>query len=125
MYTYSSVHTRIPPLRSSFSRQTGRRVKQLRQFCILIGPKILWSAVGRVALVFSVLSFAAHFWLSSTAEDVSVALQEAENGRCILMDENVQLRAERARLISPAFIDKKAAGQLALHVPERDQVTRF
>lgn len=129
MYTYSSAHTHFRPVRSAYRRPFNRRMNQIRhilkQFLLLAGPKTLWLAAGRVLLIFCAVSFFAHCWLSSMASKNAASLQEAETGRYAVMDKFVQLRAERARLISPDFIDKKAETQLALHVPEKDQITHF
>jgi hypothetical protein len=91
----------------------------------LIGPKVLWIAVGKVLLLFFPLLFLVNFWLSSTAERNAAVILAAEEGRYVLMDENIKLRAERAHLYSPEYLNTMAAKQLALYVPEKGQVTRF
>ena len=100
-----------------------------RQFCQkvfgLIGPKVLWIAVGKVLLLFFPLLFLVNFWLSSSAERNARTILAAEEGRYGLMDENIKLRAERARLYSPESLNTMAAKQLALYVPEKGQITRF
>lgn len=100
--------------------------QQLRQKALgLIGPKVLWIAVGKVLLLFFPLLFLAHFWLSSSAERNAATILAAEEGRSVLMDENIKLRAKRAHLYSPEYLNTMAANQLALYVPEKGQVTRF
>jgi hypothetical protein len=100
--------------------------QQLRRKAFgLIGPKVLWIAVGKVLLLFIPLLFLVHFWLSSSAERNAVTILVAEEGRSVLMDENIKLRAKRARLYSPEYLNTMAANQLALYVPEKGQVTRF
>lgn len=115
-----SAPTYCRPMMSSPMRQ------QLRQKAFgLIGPKVLWIAVGKVLLLFFPLLFIVNFWLSSSAERNAATILAAEEGRYGLMDENIKLRAERARLYSPEYLNTKAAKQLALYVPEKGQVTRF
>ncbi|MBU1986901.1 MAG: hypothetical protein KJ846_06700, partial [Proteobacteria bacterium] len=100
--------------------------QHLRQKALgVLGPKILWMAVGKVLLFFCPLLLLANFWLSSSAGRIAVALEDAEQGRYLLMDEHIKLRAERARLYSPEYLNKRAASQLALYVPGKEQVTRF
>jgi hypothetical protein len=108
-----------PMFSSSMRRQVCQKV------IALIGPKVLWVAVGKVLLLFFPLLFLVNFWLSSSAERNAVIIQTAGEGRYVLMDENIKLRAERARLYSPEYLNTIAAKQLALYVPEKGQITRF
>ena len=120
MFISQSAQTYIRPVMASPMRQ------QLRQKILgLIGPKVLWIAAGKVLLLFCPLLFLANFWLSSSADRIAVALLDAEKGRYVFMDENIKLRAERAHLYSPEYLDKIAANQLALYAPEKGQVSRF
>ena len=108
-----------PMMSSSMRRQVCQKVLSL------IGPKVLWVAVGKVLLLFFPLLLLVNFWLSATAEGNAVTILAAEEGRYVLMDENIKLRAERARLYSPEYLNTMAAKQLALYVPEKGQITRF
>jgi len=115
-----SAPTYCRPMMSSPMRH------QLRQKAFgLIGPKVLWIAVGKVLLIFFPLLLLVYFWLSSSAERNAAVILAAEEGRSALVDENIQLRAKRARLYSPEYLNTMAANQLALYVPEKGQVTRF
>jgi hypothetical protein len=96
-----------------------------QKFLGVIGPKVMWVAAGKVLLLFCPLLFVVNLWLSSSAERIAGAVLDAEKGRYVLLDENIKLRAERARLYSPQYIDKIAASRLALYAPEKKQVTRF
>jgi len=108
------------PMMSSPMRQ------QLRQKAVgLIGQKVLWIAAGKVLLLFFPLLFLVYFWLSSSAERNAATILAAEEGRSVLTDENIILRAKRARLYSPENLNTMAANQLALYVPGKGQVTRF
>jgi hypothetical protein len=123
MFTNQGVQTYIRPILSSPMRQQVRRLRQ-KTFSV-VGPKVFWVAVGKVLLFFCPLLIVVNFWLSSSAEQVASSVREAEEGRYALMDENIKLRAERARMYSPESLDKLAASQLALHLPEKGQVARF
>ena len=116
----NSAPTYCRPMMSSSMR------RQLCQKALgLIGPKVLWIAVGKVLLLFFPLLFLVNFWLSSSAERNAATILAAEEGRYGLMDENIKLRAKRAHLYSPEYLNTMAANQLALYVPEKRQVTRF
>jgi len=108
-----------PMISSSLRRQVCQKILGL------IGPKVLWIAVGKVLFLFFPLLFLANVWLSSSAERNAATILVAEEGRYVLMDENIKLRAERARLYSPEYLNTMAAKQLALYVPEKRQITRF
>lgn len=120
MFINQSVQAYSRPIMPSSIRQ------QLRQNALcLLGPKILWMAVGKVLLIFCPLLLLVNFWLSSSADRTALVLADAEKGRYVLMDEHIKLRAERARLYSPEYLNKVAASQLALYVPGKEQITRF
>lgn len=91
----------------------------------LLGSRTMMMATGKVLLVFFLVSAPAHFWLAARAERIEAALQEVEAGQSDLMDQHIALKAERANLLSPAYMEKMAAQRLALHVPEKKQVFRF
>lgn len=100
--------------------------QQLRQKVLaLIVPNGMWRVAGKVFLLFCPLLFLVNFWLTSSAERIAAEVLVAEEGRYVLMDEHIKLRAERARLYSPGYLNTRAANQLALYVPEKRQVTRF
>lgn len=121
MFINQSVQAYSRPMMPSSIRQ-----QQLRQNALgLLGPKILWMSVGKVLLIFCPLLLLVNVWLSSSADQIALVLADAEKGRYVLMDEHIKLRAERARLYSPEYLNKIAASQLALYVPGKEQVTRF
>ena len=120
MFISQSAQTTIRPMGTSSFRQ------QLRQKVLaLTTPKGLWLIAGKVFLLFCPLLFLVNIWLSSSAERVALEILAVEEGRFVLMDEHIKLRAERARLYSPDYLNEVAANQLALYVPEKRQVTRF
>lgn len=115
----------IPPsfMRQKWHQRFRLQVRQKALACL--GSKVMLVAVGKVALVFCPLSLLVHFCLSSVAEKNVATILVAEEGYSQLMDENIKLRAERARLYSPEHLDKKAAKQFSLYVPEKRQVARL
>jgi len=120
MFINQSAQVYVRPMMSSPVR---RRLWQKAKG--LLGPKVMMMAVGKMVFLFCLLLLLANFRLSSSASRVAVAVQEAEEGRYVLVDENITLRAERAYLLSPEYLEKMAAQRFALYVPEKGQVFRF
>ncbi|MDD3813032.1 MAG: hypothetical protein PHZ02_00175 [Desulfocapsaceae bacterium] len=120
MFINQSVQAYSRPMMPSSMHQ------QLRKKALsVLGPKILWMAVGKVLLFFCPLFLLANFWLTASASRLALVVEDAEKSRYVLMDEHIKLRAERARLYSPEYLNKIAASQLALYVPGKEQITRF
>lgn len=120
MFISQSAQTCIRPMMASSLRQ------QLRQKALgLFASNGLWRVAGKVLLLFCPLLFLVNFWLTSSAERIAAEILVVEEGRYVLMDEHIKLRAERARLYSPGYLNTRAANQLALYVPEKRQITRF
>jgi hypothetical protein len=126
---YPSLGSRISrfalPARSQWQRQWVRRVHHLLRRVSLLGPRVLWLASIKVVLVFAVLFLGMNLWLSSVEERVAVSRQAVEEGRALILDEHIALKAERARLLSPAHLNEMVADRLALYAPEKEQVIRF
>ncbi len=128
MFVNQSAQLYNRPMLPSFMRQKWhqRFRQQMRQKVLAyLGSKVMLVAVGKVALVFCPLLLLVVFCLSSAAEKNVATILAAEEGYSQLMDENIKLRAERARLYSPEYLDKKAAKQLSLYAPEKRQVARL
>lgn len=124
MFISQSAHTSFRPMRTSSIRQSLRqhfRQKSLGQ----IVPQGTWRVVVKVLLPLCPLVLLVNFWLSSTADRLAAEMLVVEEGRYLLQDEHIRLRAERARLYSPGYLNEVAANQLALYVPGKKQVTRF
>jgi len=98
-----------------FLRQYFRQ-KSLGQ----IVPQGAWRVVAKVLLPVCPLVLLVNFWLSSSADRLAAEILVVEEGRYVLMDEHIKLRAERARLYSPGYLN-----EVAPYVPEKKQVTRF
>jgi cell division protein FtsL len=120
MFINQSAQVYIRPLRSSPVRR-----QVLKRVLGLFGPKVMMMAGGKILLAFCLLFVPVHFWLSSSAARVATAVQEAEVGQSALADEYIGLKAERAYLLSPEYLEKMAAQRLALYVPDKKQVFRF
>jgi len=122
MFISQSAQISIRP----HSIMTSMMRQKLRQKNVgLIFPKGLWRVAGKVFLLLCPLLLLVNFWLSSSADRIAVEILAAEEGRYLMMDEHIKLRAERARLYSPGYLNEVAASQLALYVPEKNQVTRL
>jgi len=124
MFISQSAQISVRPMMKSsmrlFLRQHFRR-KSLGE----IVPQGAWRVVAKVLLPVCPLLLLLNFWLSSSADRLAAEILVVEEGRYVLMDEHIKLRAERARLYSPGYLNDLAASQLALYVPEKKQVTRF
>ncbi len=120
MFINQSARAYVRPMMSSPARRhLWQKAKGL------LGPKVMMMAAGKMVALFSLLLLLANFWLSSVAFRIAGAVQEAEEGRYVLVDENISLRAERAYLLSPEYLEKTAAQRFALYAPEKGQVFRF
>ncbi len=108
-----------------WNQKSVRILSHLLNRLSLLGPRVFWIATGKVVLVFFSLFLLMNFWLSSSVEREAIAMQAAEEGQALLLDEHIALKAERARLLSPAYLDEMVAHRLALYAPEKDQVFRF
>jgi hypothetical protein len=120
MFIHPSAPSYIRPMISSPVR------RPLWQKAIgLLGPKVMMWAEGKILVIFCLSLLLANAWLSSSASRIALTVLEAEEGRTALVDENITLRAERAHLVSPEYLEKTAAHRFALYVPEKKQVFRF
>jgi len=124
MFISQSAQTPFRPVMTSSMRQFMRqrfRKKSLGQ----IVPQGTWKIVAKVLLPFCPLVLLVNFWLSSSADRLAAEILAVEEGCYVLHDENISLRAERARLYSPGYLNEVVANQLALYVPGKKQVARF
>lgn len=120
MLFYQSAQSYFRPMISSPVR------RHLWQRAVgLLGPKVMMMAEAKILFIFCLTLLLANAWLSSSSSRIAVTVLEAEEGRSALVDENIILRAERAYLVSPEYLEKTAAHRFALYVPEKRQVFRF
>ncbi len=120
MFISQSAQTCTRPMMIATIRQ-----QLCQKGAALIVPKGLLVIVGRVVLIICPVLFLVNLWLSAAVNKLALEVMSAEEGCYLLVDENIKLRAERARLYSPAYLNEIAANRLALYVPEKNQVTRF
>jgi hypothetical protein len=120
MFINQSMQAYVRPVSPSSLWQQWRQ-KNLGQ----LGSKVLWAAVGKVLIFFCPLLIVASFYLYFSAERMATEIHLAEEDHRLMQDENIRLRVERARLYAPEHLNKIAAKQLALYVPEKGQVVKF
>ena len=124
MFISQSAQTPFRPVMTSSMRQFMRQRFRKRSLGQVV-PQGAWKIVAKVLLPLCPLVLLVNFWLSSSADRLAAEILAVEEGRYVLHDENIRLRAERARLYSPGYLNEVAANQLALYVPGIKQVTRF
>jgi len=88
----------------------------------LSGERKLWFSVGKMLLVFCPMLLAVNLWLASSFDILEQSVQTVENVCHELMESQSNLRTKREQLFSPERVRIIAAEQLALHVPEKEQV---
>ena len=124
MFISQSAQRSVRPMIKSSMRQFLRQHFRRKSLGEIV-PQGAWRIVAKVLLPVCPLLFLLNLWLSSSADRLAAEILVVEEGRYGLMDEHIKLRAERARLYSPGYLNDVAASQLALYVPEKKQVTRF
>lgn len=90
----------------------------------LLGGPVL-RTVGKVALVLLPLVLAIHMILASIRGDIDRSIMAVDNQRHELMDKNIGLLAQRARLLAPDNIQQLAGEKLALFAATGDQIERL
>ncbi len=91
----------------------------------LQGSMAVWRPVAKLILVSLPLLFAINLCLSLYQGKVDASIQAAEDARFELMNTHITLRAGKARLMSPGYVQVAAAEKLSLHVPRKGQVNHF
>jgi len=74
-------------------------------------------------LVFCPILLAVHLWLASSFNTLQKSVQADEIVRYELMENQISLKAKRDQMLLPERVRVIAAEKLALHVPEKEQVT--
>ena len=80
-------------------------------------------AVGKVLLVFCPVLFALHLWLATVFDTLQKSVQEGENLRLERMENQAGLKLKWDQMLLPERVQVIAAEKLALHVPEKEQIT--
>ena len=117
----NSSQSYIPPVIQIGSRQRTRQLKISDYF----GDISLWRPVGKVFLILLPLVFGINMYVSSSVSSINDSLVVLDNTRHELMDENIQLRATKARLRAPEMIQKLAGEKLSLYVAGKGQVGKY
>jgi hypothetical protein len=107
-----------PPVRVR-QQLRGKRVTDLP------GGKLLWLAVVKLVVLATPLVLGVNLWLSSASTNLAVTAEELHAIQQAVRDENITLRAEKARLSAPERIGEKVGSRLALYFPDKKQVHRM
>ncbi len=89
------------------------------------GGMMVWRAVGRIFLFCLPVIFSINLCLTFYLEKIETSIQVAEGARFEIMNDHIILRAQKARLMSPEYVQIAAAEKLSLHVPRIGQVKHF
>jgi hypothetical protein len=112
-----SAHVMIPR-RNSFRRAViGRR----RQTLSIPGGKQLWCRVSKILAGAAVFLFMASFFINGSITRVSGEIGQLEAIHNELVEANILLRAQKARLFSPAVVGVLAGNQLSIKLPASGQ----
>ncbi len=109
------------PVSSVVYKQQVRR-QQVKD--LLVGAAV-WKAFGKLLLITLPILFAINLCLSLYQGEIESNIAAVEDVRFELMNTHIALRAEKARLMSPEYIQNTAGEKLALHVPRKGQVKHF
>lgn len=80
-------------------------------------------AVGKVLLVFCPVLLVLHLWLATFFDTLQKSVQEGENLRLERMENQAGLKLKWDQMLLPERVQVIAAEKLALHVPEKEQIT--
>ncbi len=116
-----SSHTMIPRGNTFRNRYSVRRRRALS----LPGGKMLWDGVTKALFCSSVLLFVCSFWLTGAVEQVNEEIEQTTAIHNELLNSNILLRGQKARLFSPEEVGKVAGQGLALYLPASGQYRKF
>jgi hypothetical protein len=116
-----SAHT-MSPRRNSFQSRLGSR---RHQGVVLPGGKLLWFGVTKVLLVAALLLFISSALQGGSAERVAAEIRNLEASHGELVNANILLRANKARLFSSEAVGVLAGNQLAIHIPASGQYRKL
>lgn len=74
-------------------------------------------------LVFCPILLTVHLWLASTFNNFQESVQMGDNIRHELMENQASLMDKRDQMLLPERMRVMAAEKLALHVPDKEQIT--
>lgn len=102
-----------------------RQQLQSRDAFHLPGGLVLWKAVGRILLLMLPFVLAVNMFFASTINDVKRSLATVDNQRHELMDKNIGLLAQKARLNAPERVSQMAADKFSLYAASPGQIERI
>ncbi len=102
-----------------------RQQLQSRGVFDLPGGLVLWKAVGTIMLFMLPFVLAVNMFLASAVNDVERSLVAVDNQRHELMDKNIGLLAQKARLYAPERVSQMAGDKLSLYAALPGQVERI
>jgi hypothetical protein len=112
-----SAHTMIPHGNVMRNRPYAHRQLALR----MPYGRQLWYGMTKVLLFSSILLFVCSFWLAGAVERVNGEIEKATVIHHELVNANILLRAQKARLFSSDEVGRLAEENLALYLPESNQ----
>ena len=80
-------------------------------------------ALGKMVVVFCPVLLALHLWLAASFDSLQKSVQVGENIRYERMESQADLKIKWDQMLLPERVQVIAAEKLALHVPEKEQVT--
>jgi hypothetical protein len=116
-----SAHTMIPR-RNSF-RRTG--IGRQRQELSIPGGKQLWLAASKILAGATVFLFISSILINGSISQVSGKIEQLEATHNELVEANILLRAQRAKLFSPEAVGILADNQLSIRLPANGQYYQF
>lgn len=110
--------------RSAADTKFRQQLRRKRAFG-LPGGTALWLAASKVALAIVFIVFCINLWLNFTITRGRQNVQGIEALHHQLRDDQIILLAQRANLMSEKQVLKRAGEELALFVPEENQVFKL
>ncbi len=109
----------------SVTKIGAKRHYRPRELFDLSAWLILWKPAGKILLMIFPVVLVINMFIASAVTNIDHSITELDNQRHELMDKNIELLAQKAKLWSPANIRKLAGEKLELYVDSGDQVGRF
>ena len=107
-----------PPANAHFFQQLSNQ-----KVSPLWGDRTLLFLVGKMLLVFCPILLAVHLWLAASFNNLHTSVQMGEIVQHGLMESQSSLKAKRDQMLLPERVRVIAAEKLALHVPDKEQMT--
>jgi hypothetical protein len=116
--------TQVPYLRT-VTNLGIRQQLQSRDVFDFPGGLVLWKAVGKIALLMLPFILAANMFIASIVSEVELSIAAVETKHHEVIDKNIGLLAQKARLNAPERLSKMAADRLYLFAAEPGQIERI